>query len=436
MGLGDTVAVEENDPQRWLVEGVRALKAGDRAQARRFLLRVVEADERNELGWLWLSGAVAGRDERRLCLENVLALNPDNEKARRALARLGPAPDTPLISTAPRRAPPLSLAAAVLYPAPADEEEDQQPVRPPDPAPPVIEYQSATQYDDIWTNDRDICAYCAHEVAFDANRCQHCRQKLTASYFRYPRPSSNLHIFWAMVLSVAQFFTFQTAIIFPALKMEGQIWYGTLALALFVLPIGIIKRQTWAFVTSLIVLFVVLITTLNIFLGTPLHAALMHDSLPAFTQNDFLSRVLANLLTPAALLSASIALIFAIFMAGADFDRIQTRHIARVDKGLHEGHHYYTRGEQYAQKGMWANAVLHWQRAAGREPHRINYQRSLAEAYARLGFYVRSLDMLQSAHKLAADPEVQSELSQMMARVTQEMTQGQGSAAGEVKQEP
>ncbi len=69
-------------------KGIEAYKEGQRDEAQRLLTQAVELDERNEKAWLWLSGAVDNDEDRRVCLENVLALNPDNAAARRGLAHL------------------------------------------------------------------------------------------------------------------------------------------------------------------------------------------------------------------------------------------------------------------------------------------------------------------------------------------------------------
>jgi tetratricopeptide (TPR) repeat protein len=71
-----------------LRRGVAAAKGGRREEARQILLHIVELDERNEQAWLWLSGVVDGREDRRVCLENVLAINPDNFHARQGLRHL------------------------------------------------------------------------------------------------------------------------------------------------------------------------------------------------------------------------------------------------------------------------------------------------------------------------------------------------------------
>lgn len=70
----------------WLYDGAVALKAGDRQRAQELLMRVVNADDRNEEAWLWLSGAVDELEDQQIALENVLAINPNNEHARQGLA--------------------------------------------------------------------------------------------------------------------------------------------------------------------------------------------------------------------------------------------------------------------------------------------------------------------------------------------------------------
>jgi len=71
-----------------LRQGIAALKAGRKAEARHLLMQVVEQDERNEMAWLWLSGAVDTDEDRHICLDNVLAINPNNAAAKRGLERL------------------------------------------------------------------------------------------------------------------------------------------------------------------------------------------------------------------------------------------------------------------------------------------------------------------------------------------------------------
>lgn len=95
--------------------GMAALKAGDTVKARDVLTQVTELDPRNEVAWLWLSGAVTTDAEKRRCLEQVIAINPQNAAAQRGLAMLPPAALPPITTPI---ATPDSLPAAALVSAP------------------------------------------------------------------------------------------------------------------------------------------------------------------------------------------------------------------------------------------------------------------------------------------------------------------------------
>src|SRR4051794_8251497 len=77
---------KRNMTDNLLEQGISAALTGRREEARTLLAQVVEADDRNEQAWLWLSGLVEDPEEIRTCLENVLHLNPDNVKAQQGLA--------------------------------------------------------------------------------------------------------------------------------------------------------------------------------------------------------------------------------------------------------------------------------------------------------------------------------------------------------------
>lgn len=69
-------------------EGMNAFKNGKKEDARALLMRAVEIDPYNEQGWLWLSAVVDGPEDQRTCLENVLAINPNNAQARNGIDAL------------------------------------------------------------------------------------------------------------------------------------------------------------------------------------------------------------------------------------------------------------------------------------------------------------------------------------------------------------
>jgi len=76
------------DAKRLLAQGVAAAKAGQRTQAYNLLLDAVELDQRSELAWLWLSAVTDNPDDQRICLENVITINPGNAEARGRLLKL------------------------------------------------------------------------------------------------------------------------------------------------------------------------------------------------------------------------------------------------------------------------------------------------------------------------------------------------------------
>ncbi len=64
-----------------LKEGINAAKNGNRAEARVLLLRVTESDPKNETAWLWLASISEYPEELLVFLQNVLTVNPNNERA-------------------------------------------------------------------------------------------------------------------------------------------------------------------------------------------------------------------------------------------------------------------------------------------------------------------------------------------------------------------
>jgi tetratricopeptide (TPR) repeat protein len=68
-----------------LSQGIAAAKAKQRSRAREYLMKVIELDEGNEQAWLWLSGVMDALEDQKICLENVLTINPQNAHARAGL---------------------------------------------------------------------------------------------------------------------------------------------------------------------------------------------------------------------------------------------------------------------------------------------------------------------------------------------------------------
>lgn len=72
-----------------LREGIEAARRGDRINARRLLQQVLILDRDNEAALMWMASVVDTLAERRAFLERAIKVNPNNQRAREALERLG-----------------------------------------------------------------------------------------------------------------------------------------------------------------------------------------------------------------------------------------------------------------------------------------------------------------------------------------------------------
>jgi thioredoxin-like negative regulator of GroEL len=68
--------------------GKDAARQGNKSKAHALFRQAVEVDPYHEMVWLWLATVVDTDEDRRVCFENVLELNPTNLTARRQLQRL------------------------------------------------------------------------------------------------------------------------------------------------------------------------------------------------------------------------------------------------------------------------------------------------------------------------------------------------------------
>ena len=66
-------------------KGKDAARSGQRAKAHTLFRKAIEIDPYHEQVWLWLASVVENDDDRRVCFENVLALNPTHPTARKQM---------------------------------------------------------------------------------------------------------------------------------------------------------------------------------------------------------------------------------------------------------------------------------------------------------------------------------------------------------------
>lgn len=71
-----------------LKQAITLIRSGNKAEGGQILAKILKADPQNELAWLWISQTVKTRQQQQDCLEKVLAINPNNMAAQKALAKV------------------------------------------------------------------------------------------------------------------------------------------------------------------------------------------------------------------------------------------------------------------------------------------------------------------------------------------------------------
>jgi tetratricopeptide (TPR) repeat protein len=117
------------------------------------------------------------------------------------------------------------------------------------------------------------------------------------------------------------------------------------------------------------------------------------------------------------MLAILLAILYGLFKVGPDFERVESRQIARVEQGSADASTYYQIGKNYAKEKMWASAVLHFQRAAANEPNRAYYHLAAGKAFLELGFIDRAKDALTSARRLTNNDTVILEIETTLAAI-------------------
>ena len=64
-----------------LQRAITHINAGEGDQGRALLEKILEQDPKNDRAWVWLSGCVEDPMQRRICLQQALSANPENQAA-------------------------------------------------------------------------------------------------------------------------------------------------------------------------------------------------------------------------------------------------------------------------------------------------------------------------------------------------------------------
>ena len=427
-----------DSPPGLLRQGITAARAGDKETARNLLMRVVEQDERNAPAWLWLSGVVEGLDDREVCLENVLALDPENQAAHKGLEwirsqKAASVYVPPLISKSRSTGKPLTPAAAILRGA--------QPEPEPQPAPPLVRMDNRSQ--DGWGapqsqleleamqefDDETLCPYCAAPTQPDDKRCKACHNDLWLHSRLKPEPSA---WFWILigylVLNVAgSLCAFSLAIqaLLKLASVQGQvISFSQLVGAYLGLPtvspgaIGSVT-QTLPPLLFWVLIGVIAIQLLEIVLvyirWQPMYWFLVGMAVLSLVGSFAAMALTPNLITVIGTGLNFLPILF-LLRISEDFMMKHERIWCVPDKSLKGHNAFYQRGRECVGKKMWALAAIHFRRAVAGAPNTLVYHMALATAYVGLNRYERAESALRPAQKLEPEnPKVQ-ELAELIAR--------------------
>jgi tetratricopeptide (TPR) repeat protein len=432
----------ESRPTYWLRQGIAAAKMGQKETARNLLMRVVEQDERNLTAWLWLADAVDSLDDKQVCLENVLTLDPENQAARKGLdwvreqraAQSAYVP--PLISDMPASsATPLTPAQAILR------------ARAPEAEPPVVgpNPSRVSESPDAWVEagplpsqdkinaaanefaDETLCPYCASPTQLDDKKCPKCHGVLWKHSRKNPSGSVAFWFLLGTVLTGTLWGVYAFIVIltirFGHMVASGQLTpeqFLGLYVGIRAVPpdvaetvlMGLPPQFFWAFAISMTVQFVQVV--LLYLRWQPMYWFLV--GLAILSILLAIGRLAINP-SPQGGIGVGVSLLPLIFLFRIedDFAVEHERYWCAPDKDIHSHSAFYQRGREYARKKMWAAAAVHFRRATAGSPTNVAYHLALVTAYAKLNRYERARSVLRDAQRLAPDNPDVRELGDLIA---------------------
>jgi tetratricopeptide (TPR) repeat protein len=410
---------ETGDINRLLQLGIQAAKAGRREQARELLLQVVEQDQENIQGWLWLSGVLEDSEERRICLENVLTIDPNNATAQKGLSLL---PKRPAASPVPRPAPPVPVEPDLSMllksePPPRTASGSYKRLTPVSPGqklpaepPPKSRTRTAsgsakvaqsgasipakaspargkerTASQDIFT-DAYQCPYCARQTKPKDERCPVCEKNL---WFYLPRKEETSRLYKVILALLGLNLVLSALSIGSSTKEISEVILKDTSTRTLI-GLGLIEAITIAYQIVVfigfykrwrIVYYLYLFSAILIGVGGVVLAVVMGmTSLVGLCLGSFLF-VLA------------FVQFFLIMGLGEDFTFDKHRILLRIDPAIFTGPDLLSRGGHYSQKKMWALAALYFRQASLQIPGNIKAHLALGFAY----FNLKKFDLAEAA---------------------------------------
>jgi len=417
----DAENVQADQTDAWLREGIAAAKAGQSERAHDLLIRVVARDERNAQAWLWLSGVVESLEDRKVCLENVLKVDPGNTAAFRGLAwvqqqmpqveeRATPSPEqvssftvSPEVALTEVESPPAAIPEspvvarrqpepAVALAAVGPQTTVAEPARHEPSTEPEVGLEPAfspVQTQDEFSNEY-ACPYCAAVTEPDDNRCRLCGKDLWHRFRKQEKRSSLLWILLAFQFGNAMYLLAPVVL----LMFIGPSFIGEL--------LGIPEIPPLAMYMLALPSIFSLALGIGLYLRwKPVYYLLFADAGIGLITSLLAFAAGAGFFFGGTNLGLAVVRLVLIFQLGGDFEWDKRRILLRTDRGLKSSVEYLTRADFYKQQKMWAMVVVHIRAALGLVPDQLNCHMALVVAYIRLKRYDLAERALAQAKRIS-----------------------------------
>jgi tetratricopeptide (TPR) repeat protein len=386
----------DDETRQWLTEGIARAKAGERERARELLLRVVEHDERNAPAWLWLSGVVESLEDRRVALENVLAIEPENALARAGLDWLNRHSPAPVPSS----------AVPEIQPA-RDTSSDVAMVSDAAPGLPYVEPAP----------EPEGCPYCGQPVTESDERCPQCKQSLIVRALKRTEFPARVWLLVATWLVQAAADVADGVLVIIALMTMAGVTGSTLGasyiltyLAGAAFASGTVASDLLRMVVVFMV-FDVIAAAWSLVVAAILPwrrpaapaVALFVAALHVVVAISSFAVGMTSLWIGLGRLALGLFLVFFLLEALGDFVWESVRQRLELDREAKSSMDYYSRGRTYRRMGQTAKAALHWERAVELAPQRAAFRVALSNAYCALDQYDRAAEHMRAAVQLNPD---------------------------------
>lgn len=408
--------------QQTLQTAITLVRQGQKEQGRHLLLQVVEADEQNEIAWLWLAAVVTLLDDQITALENVLVLNPHNHSAQKGLAQLrAQQPETvpPSIEESIESeigettdSPPSFISVETDSETTLDPDWLTNPTQPAEPESDstwgLNNYTPPTPSDSVTALDDPYqCVYCGAIAAATLKRCPECGRNLMVFEGSNKLSASLRSAVFVVMASVTLMVS--EAIVLVIFSYQGQ---GRLVNYIFTtlnldLLFGTFSQWTpattqiitWIQLTALGLLLLVMLGLLYQITLAYYFSILFMPVNTLWVIYRWITGYIGPVIGIPDILLSIFALFF-IFAAQPDFQVNATRLRCAIAAHVKGGDSLNRLGHIAKGKGQWALAVAYWRAAVAAMPNQPGFYKDLAIGYAQIGYYQKAFSALNEfAHQ-------------------------------------